>query len=231
MPHPSEDDLTLLALGEAAPRLRRHVQDCPPCSSAVQALRATVAAARDSDVLELDTPPPAVWQRIADELGIDAVPEAVATGDDEVALRRSSWRRPLVAAAAALAVAASATAVLVAVRPPAPGLQGTPVPLVALRDGPARGEVLLPDGSGQRSLVVDTAGLPPADGFYEVWLLDLEQDRMVALGVLDDTGRGTLTVPDDVRMGDYPEVDVSLEPDDGDPAHSGDSVLRGALPA
>jgi hypothetical protein len=34
-----------------------------------------------------------------------------------------------------------------------------------------------------------------------------------------------------VRLGDNPEVDVSLEPDDGDPAHSGDSVLRGQLPA
>jgi len=64
-----------------------------------------------------------------------------------------------------------------------------------------------------------------------VWLLDLEQGRMVALGVLDDRGRGRLTLPDGVRVADYPEVDVSLEPDDGDPAHSGDSVLRGELPA
>jgi anti-sigma-K factor RskA len=90
---------------------------------------------------------------------------------------------------------------------------------------------VLAGGARTRSLVVDTTGLPPADGFYEVWLLDLEQGRMVALGALDDTGRGRLTVPEGVRLGDYPEVDVSLEPDDGDPAHSGDSVLRGPLPA
>ena len=103
--------------------------------------------------------------------------------------------------------------------------------LVALGRTSASGEVVLADGQGQRSLVVDTAGLPSADGFYEVWLLDPEQGRMVALGVLDDTGQGRLPVPDGVRVADYPAVDVSLEPDDGDPAHSGDSVLRGELPA
>ena len=104
-------------------------------------------------------------------------------------------------------------------------------PLVALGDTAATGEVVVEEGLRERSLVVDTTGLPQADGFYEVWLLDLERDRMVALGVLDDSGRGRLTVPEGVRVGDYPEVDVSLEPDDGDPAHSGDSVLRGELPA
>ena len=231
MPHPSEDDLTLLALGEPVPDVVAHVQDCPVCDGELRALRATVATARRSDMLELAAPPPVVWQRIADELGIAAAPSVARPDEVVVPLRRSPWRRPLTAAVAAMAVAAAATAVLVALRPAAPApAEGTTVPLVALSETSASGEVVLPDGDGQRSLVVDTSGLPPADGFYEVWLLDLEQDRMVALGVLDDSGRGTLTVPDGVRMGDYPEVDVSLEPDDGDPAHSGDSVLRGALP-
>lgn len=74
-------------------------------------------------------------------------------------------------------------------------------------------------------------GLRPTDGFYEVWLLDPGSGRLVALGVLDDDGRGRLTVPEGVAVGDYPAVDVSAEPDDGDPAHSGASVLRGAWPA
>jgi anti-sigma-K factor RskA len=231
--HPSEDDLTLLALGEAVPDLVAHVRDCPVCDGELRSLRATVATARRSDMLELAAPPPVVWQRIADELGLAAEPAVARPDDVVVPLRRSPWRRPLTAAAAALAVAAAATAVLVAVRTPAAPTtpEGTTVSLVALTDTAASGEVVLPAGRGQRSMVVDTSGLPPADGFYEVWLLDLEQDRMVALGVLDDTGRGRLTVPEGVEMGDYPEVDVSLEPDDGDPAHSGDSVLRGELPA
>jgi anti-sigma-K factor RskA len=64
-----------------------------------------------------------------------------------------------------------------------------------------------------------------------VWLVDLEAGRLVALGTLDDDGRAELAVPAGVDLSDYPEVDVSLEPDDGDPQHSGDSVLRGDLPA
>ena len=234
MQHPSEDDLALLALGEPVPDVGAHVLACPVCDGEVRALRATVDTARRSDMLELAPPPPAVWHRIADELGIRADPSddpSVARPDDVVVpLRRSPWRRPLTAAVAALAVAAAATAVLVGVRGPAAPDQ-VRAPLVALDETAASGEVVLADGDGRRSLVVDTAGLPPADGFYEVWLLDLERNRMVALGVLDDSGRGRLTVPEGVQVGDYPEVDVSLEPDDGDPAHSGDSVLRGALRA
>jgi hypothetical protein len=32
-----------------------------------------------------------------------------------------------------------------------------------------------------------------------------------------------------VDVGEYPVVDVSIEPTDGDPAHSGNSVVRGTL--
>ena len=233
MPHPSEDDLTLLALGEPVPDLvAGHVRGCAACDGEVRALQSTVATARRSDMLELAAPPPAVWQRIADELGIADEPAAARPDEVVVPLRRTPWRRPLTTAAAALAVAAAATAVLVAVRGPSTSTPGeVTAPLVALGETPASGQVALSTDPEQRSLVVDTSGLPPADGFYEVWLLDLEHDRMVALGVLDDSGRGRLTVPDGVRVDDYPEVDVSLEPDDGDPGHSGDSVLRGELPA
>ncbi len=229
MQHPSEDDLALLALGEPVPGVADHVERCPVCDGEVRVLRATVATARSSDMLELTAPPPAVWQRIADELGI-AEPPAAQPDEVVVPLRRPPWRRRLTAAVAVLAVAA-ATGVLASVGGPStPG--EVRAPLVALgAQTSARGEVVLASGAGQRSLVVEASGLPPADGFYEVWLLDLERDRMVALGVLDDRGRGRLTVPDGVRVSDYPEVDVSLEPDDGDPAHSGDSVLRGELPA
>ena len=229
MQHPSEDDLALLALGETVPGVADHVLQCPACDGEVSALRATVATARSSDMLELTAPPPAVWQRIADELGI-AEPSAAQPDEVVVPLRRPPWRRGLTAAAAALAVAAAATGVLALVGGP-PTSDEVRAPLVALGPTSARGEVVLAAGDGRRSLVVEASGLPEADGFYEVWLLDLERDRMVALGVLDDSGRGRLTVPDGVQVGDYPEVDVSLEPDDGDPAHSGDSVLRGQLPA
>ena len=228
MQHPSADELSLLALGEPVSDVAAHVRDCAVCDSEVRALRVTVAL--DGDAPEPAAPPPVVWQRIASELGI--AEEPVGPAGAVVPPPRSPWRRPLVAAAAALAVAAGASALLVAVRGPAPATPaGVTAPLSALGPASARGEVVLAQANGRWALVVDTSGLPPPDGSYEVWLLDLEHGRTVALGVLDDTGRGRLAVPDGVRLGDYPEVDVSLEPDDGEPAHSGDSVLRGALPA
>jgi hypothetical protein len=36
-------------------------------------------------------------------------------------------------------------------------------------------------------------------------------------------------VPDGVDTAEFPVVDVSAEADDGDPAHSGDSIVRGTL--
>jgi hypothetical protein len=51
---------------------------------------------------------------------------------------------------------------------------------------------------------------------------------MVPVGVLNGS-TGRFTVPAGVNLTDYPVVDVSLEPLDGNPAHSGTSVLRGTL--
>jgi hypothetical protein len=80
----------------------------------------------------------------------------------------------------------------------------------------------------QRVLEVDVSDLTKGDGFYEVWLLDANAQRLVSLGLLEgDTGRFPL--PDQVDVSEFPVVDVSIEPVDGDPAHSGDSVVRGTL--
>jgi anti-sigma-K factor RskA len=95
-----------------------------------------------------------------------------------------------------------------------------------------------PDASGRadvvktrsgRELDVDVSDLARPDGFYQVWLIDRSVTKMVPVGVLNgDVGHWSL--PDDMNLADYPLVDVSLEPLDGDPAHSGKSVLRGTLP-
>jgi anti-sigma-K factor RskA len=233
VPHPSEDDLALLALGERVDDVCSHVRSCLDCERELLALTVTVDTARQADLTDLPPPPPAVWQRISDELGLDE-PAAVVP-QPRRRLPPTPWRRPLVAGGAAL-LAAAAAAVAVLALPLGSDRSAVPAPevaapLSALGQVEATGRVVLAGDAQSRSLAVDTTGLPEADGFYEVWLLDLEQGRMVALGALDDTGRGRLTVPEGVRLGDYPEVDVSLEPDDGDPAHSGDSVLRGPLPA
>lgn len=90
------------------------------------------------------------------------------------------------------------------------------------------------DADGRRVLVlsVDESGGPGdtdgTDGLREVWLLKEDVSGLVSLGLLD--GRdGRFLVPAGVDLAEFPVVDVSREPADGDPAHSGDSIVRGVL--
>ena len=83
---------------------------------------------------------------------------------------------------------------------------------------------------GSTELRVGVNGLPAPQGFYELWLINTDGQRMVSLGVLDPTAGGTFAVPPNLTSQGYRIVDVSLEPDDGKPEHSRDSVIRGTLP-
>jgi hypothetical protein len=65
-------------------------------------------------------------------------------------------------------------------------------------------------------------------GFREVWLLDPATGQLVSLGVLNGS-ESTFELPAGLDLRDYPTVDVSREPLDGDPAHSTDSIARGDL--
>jgi hypothetical protein len=83
-----------------------------------------------------------------------------------------------------------------------------------------------PDGRRQ---VVVTVDAPVPEGTYrEVWLLAEDLSGLVSLGVLDG-GEGRFDLPDGLDLAQFPVVDVSEEHFDGDPAHSGDSVVRGPL--
>lgn len=81
---------------------------------------------------------------------------------------------------------------------------------------------------GHRLLEVQIDDRTPGNGYREVWLLDADATRLVSLGVLTGT-QGRLDIPDDLDLADFPVVDVSREPLDGDPTHSGDSIARGTL--
>jgi len=84
----------------------------------------------------------------------------------------------------------------------------------------------LADGSS-RELMVSTAGLstPPPQHFYEVWLLDPTTQKMLPVGVLPPSGTGNYSMPASIMAG-YSAVDVSLQQNNGNPAHSETSVLR-----
>ena len=93
------------------------------------------------------------------------------------------------------------------------------------RSEPAR--AVLAERDGRLVLAFDELRLPEADGYYELWLIDADVDGMVSLGPLTDGE--TVALPEGLDPAEFPIVDVSLEPFDGDPTHSGDSLLRGEL--
>ncbi len=83
----------------------------------------------------------------------------------------------------------------------------------------------LPDGT--RQLVVS---LPEEKltGFREVWVGSADLSKMVSLGVLGQ-GPGAFVIPGGLSLADYPVLDISNEPYDGNPAHSAESIARGTF--
>jgi hypothetical protein len=229
--HASPDDLVGRAMGESAPDVDAHAAGCAACADELRALSATVRAGRGAGPGGLPPAPDSIWLRICDELGVVASP---VTATARVALPPG---RPAGRARrrAVLAVAAGVTALAAGVGVAA-GTLTTSAPRAPLAAFPdvapgASGEVSLEQSSAGRQLTVRASDLPPVDGYYEVWLLDPDTGRMVALGALDAGGSASLPVPDAVDPLTYPTVDVSVEQDDGDPAHSGVSALRGPVPS
>ena len=240
--HSDPEDLALSALGgEAglmtAPGSDAHLADCPRCQSELDQLRAVVAAVRRVGPEDQPAaPPPAVWDAILGELGILGVSDGAAPGD-ELADRRArrGRRRPLLAVAVAAAaglvagvVAGAWGAVLVRDEgddSPAVVASARLEPIVGTVGG---GTVTVRGDAGSRVLVLMVEGLAPGPGLHEVWLLSDDGRRLVSLGLLDGSD-ARLAVPAEVDLRQFSVVDVSVERADGNPAHSGDSVLRGRL--
>ena len=87
--------------------------------------------------------------------------------------------------------------------------------------------VRLADGEYALDLTVDD--LPAAgDGFLELWIIDTRVEGMYSLGPLH--GNGLYPLPAHIDPAAFPVVDISIEPADGAPTHSGQSILRGQLP-
>ena len=97
-------------------------------------------------------------------------------------------------------------------------------------DGPpnATGSLTALAEGGNRVLTVHTAQLHVLNSqtYYEVWLLDPATLKMLPVGVLPPSGTGTYDMDASLMKG-YTAVDVSLQVNDGNPAHSKVSVLRG----
>jgi anti-sigma factor RsiW len=225
--HCTPEQLALAALREPLSAAdTAHLETCERCRVEVASLQRAVDALA---VPQLSAPgasvapPPQVWEAIAAATGVPGAPPA----PEVIPFRR---RRPVLLVAAAVLAGAVVGAGAVAV------LQGrddgeavTAVALDPLAGTAASGraEVVVRD-DGTRALQVDLEAPAPEDSYYEIWLIDRDVVGMFPLGVVHP-GTQTVELPAGLDLRQYPLVDVSIEPLDGDPTHSGASVARGEL--
>ena len=202
----------------------------------------------------LEEPPPALWDRIVDELHAappadtlsmaDEPAEVSGTANAAVVDLDSRRRRfaPVLAAAAAALVLVVAGAVIFANR------SGNSTSVVATAElsydetfdelgvTAVAGAELVENDDGSAEIRIVEASLPsPTDerADLELWLIEPDADGsvsdLVSLGLLDPAEPGVYKVPDGYDPRTFFVVDISVEPRDGQPAHSGRSILRGAL--
>lgn len=195
-------------------------------------------------VTRLETLPDAAWEALPDG-ALPAPPAAPAPpqrGPRQRWWARRLVLRPAVAGAAALSLLAAGAGIgLLAGGSPQPDagptVAQTPAARLTLQPigsaGPAAGGRIAVAAGDHGSARLRVQGLARQPGhFYELWLLDPD-GKMVALGSfrVDAHGDAVVRVPLPVDPARYRYFDVSLQPDSGDPAHSGISVLRGSTRA
>lgn len=204
---------------------------------------ASIARTITPDDHRLDAPPPGLWDAIATQLRSEQIgapvlaarrePTLAASEVSPITAARSARRRsPLMAVAAAagvVIVAALAALVALGGNDGDTGVVEAATSLLSL-DGSdtelARAEVV--DTGDGLEVHLDLAGLEfPEEGYLELWVIDPDVVRMHSLGVV--AGGGTFALPAGLDPADFPVVDISVEPIDGDPTHSGVSVARGVL--
>jgi hypothetical protein len=249
--HVDSDTLALLALGEpVSDDVSAHVRSCRHCSDEVESLRPVVALGRalqPEDVVRAQ-PPALIWDRIAAETGVHSAPGAEmmpagpptglparlpgpagsrSSGDGRSAAagnRRLAW---LVAAAVVGALVGAAGTL------GWKSLQGSGSDVVesaTLRPLPAKqgtGSAEVRDVADGRELSVRITAPRPPRAYLEVWLMS-DPRHLVSLGALESSS-GTFALPPGLDLARYKIVDVSVEPYDGNPAHSADSLVRGSL--
>jgi hypothetical protein len=224
------DDAELAELADLVQRARLDEAGWEPPPEALWDRIAAAIDAEDRGELRADHPvapapevspfpPPSTPDVDAEATGLPAS-NVVPLGR---ARRRSRW---LGLAAAAAVVVIAATAALALNRDGDDSRVVSAVDLERLA-GSGSGRAELVDADGTLQIRLETDELDAGDGYLELWLIDPSVTRLVSLGPLRPDG--VYDVPAGVDPAEFPIVDISVEPVDGDPTHSGDSLLRGEL--
>jgi anti-sigma-K factor RskA len=250
MNHLDDERIAAFALDDAeqpTPGELEHLEQCDRCGSELAELRRLVSATGpDGDPLV--APPAHVWAGIAAALDSERAGSPTRTNDDDqgpIPIRSSGrddrttgrggrsrdrnwWTIGLVAALIGLLVGALGTVAIRTIQAPAERVVAD-IPLEPLPGKAGAGEATLVQTADGLRLRVTLSGIRVSDADLEVWLINTDGERMRSLGLAADGG-GTFNVPGWMIPDDYRIVDVSVEPHDGDLAHSTDSEVRGTLP-
>ena len=194
-----------------------------------------VALAREVEPHDFDriAPPPLVWNNIVAELEGEFPPQ-------ELSARRqsrgvfSSTRILSIAAATLLMVGV----VVAVVNPFESDTSVTEFAAAMMTDdglpvstAETANATFLCEQKGQDQtcfVELDLTALPDAGGDnLELWVINSDVSDMYTLGNI--TGEGRFELPPGVTADEFPIVDISIEPNDGDETHSGQSVLRGVF--
>ncbi|MCS6551509.1 anti-sigma factor [Curtobacterium flaccumfaciens pv. flaccumfaciens] len=258
MKHVDDETLAMLAVSDqvAADDVAEHLASCDRCRDEVAALQRVAAVTRASEDVTLAAPPEHVWDRIAAEIARTPQQAAAPAADpgpateggrsetQQHAVARRPRSRPRRRRALAVAIAGvGVLAVVLGIGVASGVVPGLPrgdtetvlanTELAALPgwSGTTGRAELERDQDGRVTLLVDLHGERGRSGtgpLREVWMMRSDLGGLVSVGYLDGD-QGRFTVPDGVDTAEFPVVDVSAEADDGDPAHSGDSIVRGTL--
>lgn len=235
MSHLDDEQLAAVAIGDSDPTALAHLQQCAVCADEVDQLQALMRRLESNDSpVALETPPEHVWDAIRAQVDSDqpAVVDGPDTGADELGARRArkapTWGL-LAAAAAGVVVGGVGVGLAVSGGTDDAAQVTASAELTDLStEAPAGDAVLHTRADGTQVLVIDAQTPEFDDAYLEVWLIDESIEGMVSLGHLT-AGSGEFDIPDGFDVSGFPIVDISVEPYDGVPTHSGDSVTRGVL--
>lgn len=162
-----------------------------------------------------ETPPAEIWDNIS---------KAVRSDEDNVTAITGAQSKPL----GKWLFATAAAFVILALAGLALSRSNGSTKLLAIGDIAASGTAQLDGDQLKVDVDLDDAS---EEEYFEVWLIQLDNNSEVAdlVSLGRQTELGLYNVPDNVDTSQFSVVDVSLEADDGNPGHSGNSVLRGDL--
>jgi len=243
MTHLDPDRLADRALGNDDPLTaaeEKHLDSCAECRDELTQLSRIAELSRRPEELA-QVPADAIWRSVQSQLAsaapaparteVAAEPApspAAASEPPRRTPRPRSWLLAAAAAVVGLIIGVGVTTVAIRDRVEVT----SSIALAALPGQAGHGTAELVNDQGRPELRVQIDAPLTPDRYREVWLINTDGQRMYTLGVLPDDGRASYPLPPELagQLQGFTIVDVSIEPYDGNPAHSRESQVRGTLP-